>query len=124
MVDIATAPATTRYLAFMHNLLLRAQGKLEANVEFRGRVGIHGLEHVWMHRNTHTCSSNLRRSLATHAKGRAKGLAHTLRLQLSLKGAFIMRNVKRLTFVLAVALFVLASRTARADEFDRLMAYC
>ena len=32
-----------------------------------------------------------------------------------------MRNVKRLTFVLAVALFVLASRSARADEFDRLM---
>ena len=32
-----------------------------------------------------------------------------------------MRYVKRLTFVLAVALFVLASQTARADEFDRLM---
>ena len=32
-----------------------------------------------------------------------------------------MRNVKRIMFVLAVALFVLASRTARADEFDRLM---
>jgi hypothetical protein len=32
-----------------------------------------------------------------------------------------MRYVKRITFVLAVALFVLASQTARADEFDRLM---
>jgi hypothetical protein len=32
-----------------------------------------------------------------------------------------MRYVKRITFVVAVALFVLASRTARADEFDRLM---
>jgi len=57
-------------------------------------------------------------------KAAQNALAHTLRLQLSLKGAFIMRNVKRLTFVLAVALFVLASRSARADEFDRLMAYC
>jgi len=32
-----------------------------------------------------------------------------------------MRYVKRFTFVLAVALFVLASGSARADEFDRLM---
>src|SRR5690348_4427951 len=32
-----------------------------------------------------------------------------------------MRYVKRFTVVLAVILFVLASRTARADEFDKLM---
>jgi len=32
-----------------------------------------------------------------------------------------MRYVKRITFVLAVALFVVTSRSARADEFDRLM---
>jgi hypothetical protein len=32
-----------------------------------------------------------------------------------------MRYIKRMTFVFAVALAVLASRTARADEFDRLM---
>ncbi len=32
-----------------------------------------------------------------------------------------MRNVKRVTFILVVALLVVASRSARADEFDRLM---
>jgi hypothetical protein len=32
-----------------------------------------------------------------------------------------MRHVTRITFVLAVVLLVLASRSARADEFDRLM---
>jgi hypothetical protein len=33
----------------------------------------------------------------------------------------IMSYVKKLTFVLAVALLVFASRSARADEYDRLM---
>ena len=32
-----------------------------------------------------------------------------------------MRYLKRFTVFLAVALFILASRTARADEFDQLM---
>jgi hypothetical protein len=37
------------------------------------------------------------------------------------EGAFTMRYVKRVAFVVAVALFVLVSRTARADAADRLM---
>jgi hypothetical protein len=51
-------------------------------------------------------------------------LAHALRWQAVVeRGAFIMRYVKKVTFVLAVALFILASRGARADEFDQLMVF-
>ena len=39
----------------------------------------------------------------------------------SVKGAHIMRHIKKLTVVFAMALLVLASRSARADEYDQLM---
>ena len=41
----------------------------------------------------------------------------------SVKGAHIMRHIKRLTVVFAMALLVVASRSARADEYDESMIF-
>ena len=41
----------------------------------------------------------------------------------SVKGAHIMRHIKKLTVVFAMALLVLASRSARADEYDESMIF-
>src|SRR2546430_13830206 len=75
-----------------------------------------------MHRNAQTCS---RPTTAPPHDSRTSGINrwHTrCDCKLSLKGAFIMGYVKRITFVVAVVtLFVLASRPARADQFDQLM---
>jgi hypothetical protein len=70
-----------------------------------------------MRKDAQTCSRQPHDSRTTATNV----LAHALRKQAIMEGAFIMRYVKRITFVFALALFVLASRTARADEFDRFM---
>jgi hypothetical protein len=46
-----------------------------------------------------------------------------LRFQSVIEGAHIMRYVKQVGFVFAVALLILASRSARADEHDQSMIF-
>jgi hypothetical protein len=46
-----------------------------------------------------------------------------MRFGQSLKGAVIMRHLKNITVALVVALLVLVSRSARADEFDQSMIF-
>src|SRR5882672_6442140 len=121
VVNTASAPAQIRCFAFIPNLLLRTGGKLEATYGSHVPAGIHGHEHVPMHRNAHTCSRDSDSQPHDTLKAAQKRWYRRCGCKLSLKGAFIMRDITRITFVLAVALFVLASRTARADEFDRLM---
>src|SRR6266849_3163761 len=121
MVNNATAPALTRCFAFIPDLLLRTDGKLEATYGSHVRVSIQRHEDPSMRRNAHTCARQyIAASRLAHQTAQTRW--HTrCGCRLSLKGAFIMRYVKRITFVLAVALFVVTSRSARADEFDRLM---
>jgi hypothetical protein len=56
-----------------------------------------------------------------HLQIQRKNAGALVAIQFVMRGAPIMFNVKKVAFVLAAALLVLASRSARADEFDELM---
>src|SRR3982074_369074 len=80
VVNNATAPTLTRCFTFIPDLLLRADGKLEATYGSHVRVSIQRHEDLSVRRNAHTCSREYSAASRLAHQSGTNALAHALRL--------------------------------------------